>query len=305
METTGSPNISVFDFTVRWDLSGVDPAIRITNASTASNIAACKFWFECYLPDGTSFHAGTLSSPDKIGAWSTIDIAEQIPEILNHIPWGTPFRVRGYVNDGTDTFGPVEITQEICRPNGNLVDTENNFGVSEIYAELRCNDSPKKLYVEDLTNTAYKGVVGSIVSKTYKLFFPSDANNDVDSSESTDTGSAVLLAIGEDSDCYQLIVESIYDYVFDNSTVRIKYKYKKRLEVFCTISLCGLQCSLKKFEDRIQRSGCTAGDLATLTLVNSKYNRLLSGILQPACGVGVPALIAEIQALLPKDCGCS
>jgi hypothetical protein len=283
--------------------------ISMTRTQTpvmVSSLSLCTWWFEAYLPDGTAFHSATLSSPDRNGIWSSYDIAEAIPEIMGHIPWGKPFKVRGYVNDGTTTYGPVDQEVEICRPYGNNLDTQNNYGAGDIFTDLKCNLSPKKLYVEDKTVTTYKAVSGTVVSKLFKLVFPTDDNGDTANSTSNSTASSVLLGIGVDSDCYQLIVETVIDYVFGDSTVRIKYKLKKRLEIFCSLSLCALQCSIKKFEDKLTSgSKCTASDQLLLLLINSKYNRLLSGLLQPDCGVGVPALIEEIKALLPKDCGCN
>jgi hypothetical protein len=277
---------------------------RTQTAQQVNGLSLCKSWYELYLPDGTSFHAQTLQAPDTTNNWTSLEFQEAIPQIMGHIPWGGTFRVRGYINDGTNTYGPVDQDVQICRPIGNLVDTENNFGALDIYTELKCQDTPKRLYVEDRTIATYQGVAGGNLTKSTKLIFPTDENGNNANSSSTSTASSIFLAIGEDGDAYQLIVERVADYAFGDSSVRIKYKYKKRLEIFCKLSLCALQCSLKKFEDRITSGGCSAQDQVTLLLINSKYNRLISGLLQPDCGVGVPALIEEIKAMLPSDCGC-
>jgi hypothetical protein len=306
LTSSNNPNtLLVFNYFLAVTGGANIPFTRTQTAITANGLTLCKFWFECYLPDGTIFHSASLSAPDRVGTWTNYNISELVPEIMGHIPWGKTFKVRGYVNDGTTTFGPVDQDVEICRPNGNVSGTQNNYGVTDIYTELKCNLTPKKLYVEDRTITSYQTIAGTIFSTLYKLVFPTDNNGDTASSTSGANLSSVLLAIGEDSDCYQLIVETVYDYLLGDTTVRIKYKLKKRLEIFCGLSLCSLQCSIKKFEDRITRTGCTATDQVTLLLINSKFNRLISGLLQPDCGVGVPALIAEIKAMLPKDCGCN
>lgn len=304
MNIVGSSKITVLDFLVRWDLSLVNPKVKLTNQSVGSDLAGCTFWFILYGPDGTAFHTGSLGSPDSVGNWATIDITETITQILGHVPWGEGFRVQGYVNDGTNTYGPEDKTVEICRPNGNKQDQENNFGAADIYVELKCAD--KDIYVEDQSDYIYKGEEGTLVSRTTKVVWAPDSSGAIPTPfTDTNPNESLLIPFTEDGDDHILLVETIRDYVFGDHTIRIKYKFRKRLDIRCSKSLCNLVCGMKKLEEKVQAGSCSAADVEKLALVNSKVNRILAGILQPTCGVNVSDLIAETEELLGNDCSCS
>lgn len=304
MNINGSSKITVLDFSVRWDLSLVNPKVKLTNASVGSDLPGCKFWFVLYGPDGTAFHTGSLGSPDSIGNWTEIDITETITQIMGHLPWGEGFRVQGFVNDGTNTYGPEDKSVEICRPNGNEINQENNFGAADVYVELKCLD--KKIFVEDQSDYTYKGEEGTLVSRTTKVVWAPDASGATPTPfTDTNPNESLLIPFTEDGDCHILLVETIRDYVFGDHTIRIKYKFRKQLDIRCNISLCDIVCGISKLEKKVQTGSCSAADLQTLTLINSKFNRIIAGIMQPTCGVNVPALIDEVKALLGNDCSCS
>lgn len=303
MTIAGSSKITTLAFKVLWDLSALSPKVVLTNQSVGADLAGCTFWFEVYSSDGTVFHSGSLSVPDSAGDWATITIAEAIPQILGHIGWGEGFTVKGYVNDGTTTYGPEMLEQKICRPLGNQPDQKNNFGSASAYVEALCAD--KKLYVEDKTNTAYNGVAGQLVSKTYKLIYPLSEDGSLPTPfESTDDVPSVQIPFTVDSDCYQLLLDLVYDYAFGDSTVRIKYKYRQTLEIFCSTSLCSIACELARFEQKILKGGCTDTDRTTLLLLNSMFNRLIAAILQPDCGAKPSQIIKEMEALGGFSCTC-
>lgn len=303
MNISNSANISSFDFTPTWDLSGVTPVLRLANQSAGSGLANCRFWFLAYGSDGVLFHSGALSSPDATGIWSTLNIAQAITQVQNHIAWGAGYKVLGYVNDGTTTYGPVEYDVTLCRPQGNVAGQANNFGAANAYLQTQCAN--RSLYVEDSTDTNYQGLVGTLVSKKYTLVYPIDDTGTIPAPFVNTSGTPTLqIPLGVDSDCYQFLLDIVMDYVINGSTIRIKYKYKASLNIFCSKSLCSILCGLEKMEKKILAGTCTASEQITLLLLSSKMNRLLGSMQQPNCGTDIGGLIREIEELGGFDCNC-
>ena len=100
MNTPGSSNISVLDFKVLFNLSLAAPTITLTNLSSGGNLGPCKFWVTVTTPSGTIVHAGSVTTPDATGAWTTWTMAEAWPMVFYHVEWsGNPYTITLSVDD--------------------------------------------------------------------------------------------------------------------------------------------------------------------------------------------------------------
>ena len=54
-----SPDIQTLEYTVIWDIAGLNPIISITNNSAGPNLAATTTWFVVYSPSLTLIHQGS------------------------------------------------------------------------------------------------------------------------------------------------------------------------------------------------------------------------------------------------------
>jgi hypothetical protein len=273
--------------------------------ATIQGLASCKMWFLIYGGTPLVNHSGSLASYDMVGTDAAKSFSDALTQIQGHIPWGGTFQVVGYINDGVKTYGPVTKSVGIGRPGGNSVEDQHNFGGATVQVETLCTQ--KKLYTEDTTAAAlYQGATGTLVSRLYTLVYPPDSTGVVTTTPDSTGAPQVLFPLHEDSDCYQLNFNAVWDYALStDTTVRIKYRLQKRLNVLCSTSLCNIQCGIQKLEAQIYSAGVpTLQQLTTLSLLASKFARLVGAVVQPDCGVDTAALIKEIQSLGAIPCNC-
>jgi hypothetical protein len=298
-----SNDISKLDFHVLWDISTIPATVKITNLSEGLNLAACTFWFVVSTGGGAMFHQGIQATPDRTGIWTDYTVPEPIPLTLGHIDWsGSSFRVKGFAKDSADNVFSILNEQRICRPAGNKQGQQNNFGAGELYIETKCEKA--RLLIEDKTNYSYNGNAGTMISKQIKLIYPEDATGGTTPPKTADNVNNAMLPISFSAEGYQVILTAVYDYVFTNATVRIKYKFNKSFSIQCNVDLCPLICDIERLEKQYEQNGCTPGEREKMLLINSKMNRAIAGKLQPLCGVDVAAIVDEIKKLGGFTCNC-
>lgn len=323
----GSPDITTLAFSVKYDISGATPAITLTNASTVVHPTALKWWYVITSPSGTPIHTGSLASPDKnLVAWTTLSIAPGT--------WPTPFGVPPCsqvefsnnapyvctlcVNDSNNNTFCLPINQTITRPNGNSLNSCGNFGVSAVAVEVRCND--RVVFCGDDTNFAYQSILAPTTpqSNTWTLVYPADPNGNQPANAVFNNTPYVNFPIEYSGDGYVLNLRNYATYDMGNgASIAVQYKAINPdtgapgipFAVLCNIDLCKLQCQISTFE-KLARQKC--GNVVYPELNNQiiRMNLLLSqaiiGVFQPTCGINVPKIIAQIQAIgdLDENCDC-
>lgn len=324
MVITNSPDISNLSVKVTWDISGRYPLIALENLSTGNNLANVKYAFKISSPSDTSIYDGNLGQPDIVGVWTSFTFYSTIPDPLlspapvnyivagwprpfNQIEWsGAPYEIQILVTDSVSTvIEPLVITQSICRPSGNIPTSITTYGKGNVTIQNNCNAGNS--YFEDITNTSYKGLSGTLESSQLKVLYPDDETDAAPSPFVINNFSTALVPITYDSDNYEFVYSAIYLYDFgNNSFVRIKYYLKDRFSVYCNIDLCPLVCEYEKLLQKAASGQC--GDQAETTKlllqINGKMNLAMVAKIQPLCGINLPKLIEEIKVLGNFQCDC-
>lgn len=307
MQINNSPDISVLDFGVLFDISNAAPQITITNRSAGAGLANCTWWYSVKTPSQTYIHNGSESVPDRNGAWTTIVVSETWPQPYSKIEFsGSPYVVTLHVKDSEGNIYELEKSQEICRPAGNTNKTIGNFGVASVNMTTLCDKAV--LLVNDTTNYVYKGNSGIQHAKTFIVDYPLDDTGNRPSRFTLNDFANASVPIPINGAGYTMFVDSIIDYPFDNGiTVRIKYKLKKEFDVYCNINLCPLVCEYQELIAKVESGNCdvNAGmNKEKLAIITAKLNLALVAINQPGCGVDLPRLIEEIKELGGFSCDC-
>jgi hypothetical protein len=299
-----SPDISVFDFDVEYDFTNVNPFVKLTNKSVGTNLAGCSFIFDCKSSSGVSFHTGTWTVPDRVGAWTSYTIPDPVLQILGHVEWsGSEFRVTGTVRDSLgNVLGSIEKLAFICKPQGNT--GKDNYGAGKLDVLVKCGE--KKLYVSDLTNYGYRGSEGILISKTVSLQRPPDATGTTPPLETYTNFSTSQFALYYSAPNYQLILESVRLYDLGNGVkLRLKYKQKLYFPVTCNIDLCPLTSEILKLTRHVMSNGCSGEDRERLIMLNALMNAALVAKMQPLCGQDLNCLVEEIKKLGGFTCDCN
>lgn len=299
-----SPDISVLDFSALFDISKAAPEIKLTNASVGGNLAGCTWWYSVQTPSGTYIHQGSSAAPAPAGAWATVTVPEVWPQPMGQVEWdgNNPYKVTLYVKDTANTIFSVTKSVLICRPNGNTIKSIGNFGVAAIRVNVQCNKA--RLVAEDSTNYVYRNMAGVQVSRKYTLAYPMDNNGNQPAAFVVNNIANAFLPISYSGEGYQVYFDAVQDYTVDGMTVRVKYKFKKLFDVLCNVDLCPLLCEVQKMYDALDGTPCSAETKDKLLRINAKLNMLQIALMQPLCGVDVPALIEEIKALGGFSCSC-
>jgi len=312
---TNSPNINFLDYSVTWDISGNLPSIDLTNLSTGNNLAGCSWWFVATSPSGTFIHDGSQTSPDVVGNWTNQTLNDAFPIPFNSIEWsGMPYSMTVNVVDSVGNVYFLTKTASICRPNGNNPTSKNPFGVAQVDLKVLCDQA--RIYFQDITNSSYKGLTGTQVSSTLTVVYPLDPTGNIPAPFIIGQFSTAMVPITYSSANYQFFVNEVWSYNFgDNVFVNIRYQskdYKKgggyavTFPVYCNIDLGQLTCQYQAFIQKLESGDCADVVKANrdLLLMNSKFNLLVTGIIQPLTGVDVPRLINEIIDIGGFPCDC-
>jgi hypothetical protein len=300
-----SVDIAVFDFNVLYDLASVNPSVKITNQSAGPNLAGCSYIFMAYSSSGIPYYLGSWDTPDKVGAWTSFVIPTPILQVLNHIEWsGSDFKVVGYVKDShNNTYGPLEKTTTICKPNGNKNGQKDNYGQASADVKVYCQEA--RVYIEDVTDYSYKGMHGIVISKDLKLIYPLDKTGSTPDPFTQANFNIIQAPIWFSSKNYQVWMETVIQYNFaNNTTVQFKYKFREFFDVLCNIDLCPLLCEIERMENDINAGGCSAEDLKKLVTITSMMNRALIAKFQPLCGVDLARLVDKIKEVGGFTCDC-
>lgn len=296
-----SPDISVLDFKVTYNLSSITPQILVENISSGPDLASCKWWIEIKTPSGTFIHKGNASTPDLNGVWGSYTIPDIWPQPFGQIEWSSnPYSATLFVKDGPGTIFSFAKETLIIRPNGSSPKSNDNFGSGKLYATMRCNEG--NLYVEDQTNFAWNGILGQVTNQRMILIYPMDPTGVIPSPVEVNKNTNVLFPVTYSASCYTISLSKTVRYESPNGTaVIIKYKFKKEFAVACDIDLCPLiDAHTKAISDK---DSCLSS--ATITEINSLLLSAIVGILQPLCGIDVGSIVDKIKKLGGYNCNCS
>lgn len=306
MNISGSSKISVLDFKVLYDLSGAAPKIILTNLSSGPDLTGCKFWAVITTPSASIIHTGSLASPDMLNAWATWTMPETWPQVFMHVEWsGAPYTVQLWVNDGTSTYGPETHYAEICPPRGNNGQLKHNFGIGAISTTVKCNDA--QIFAKDGTNYMYKTSMGTLVSQSFVLTSPADANGNAAAKQIITGTPYAYFTVTYNGSGYQVNMDTVRDYTLDaNSTVRFKYKAGASLNVMCGMDLCSITCGYQKLLQKLTCMPCAdAGLKDKATIIGAKINLITIGVISGCPDVDISAQINDVKKLLGEfDCCC-
>lgn len=313
MIITTSPDITLLDATVSWDIAGTLPQISLVNQSAGPNLAGCIFWFVAKSPSQTLIHEGSQLSPDITGNWSTHVLSDNWPRPFNQIEWsGAPYSIVIYVADSTGAVYSIAKQAIICRPSGNTQLSKNPYGVATTKLQVKCEQA--RIFFQDITNHTYRGLEGTRLTSTLKVVFPIDETGIIPAPFVGANFSTALVPITYSSDNYQYMQDTVYDYEFDDGVhVIIRYQSRSkngasaiRFPVLCNIDLCPLVCEVTKLVDSIENGSCADSETAhrKLALINPKLMLAQIGKQEPLCGIDVAALVDEIKAIGGFNCDC-
>ena len=293
-----SPDISVLDFSVLFDISGATPSIILTNASTGPDLAACVWWYDVITPSNTYIHHGSSATPDMTGVWVSETVAETWPQVFNQIEWsGNDYRVILYVKDSANNIFSQEHSAGICRPNGNTPKVVGNFGVASIGVVTKCEQA--QVYAQDKTDYTYKSSFVESFSSKYLFTFPPSDTGTVPSPVTVPNASSTLFNIQYSGEGYTIYYDNVRDYdIATNVTVRIRYKVKHTFSIWCNVDLCGLICEIDRLNQEMANN-CGANQDPLLyqkvSRLNTLYIKAMVAKQQPLCGFDIHQIIEEIQ----------
>lgn len=306
MIINGSPDITLLEVAVTWDISGNSPLISIENQSAGSGLANVSWWFVAKSPTNTPIHEGSEANPDETGIWTSAVLADSWPRPFNQIEWsGAPYTLVVYAKDSSGNIYTIDKSVSICRPTGNTSVSRTTFGRASTKLEVKCQQA--RIYFQNETNHSYKGMDGTIVSSVLRVIFPLDETATIPAPFSISNFSAALVPISYSSKNYQFLAIQIYDYDFGNNThLIIRYQQLETFGVFCNIDLMPLVCEYEKLIDDVENGNCSdvAAANRKLALINSKMALVGIGMSQPLTGIDVQALIKEIEAIGNFTCNC-
>ncbi len=325
---SGSPDITTLAYSILYDISGGVPAITLTNASTVINPSLLKWWYVISTPSGTPIHTGTLASPDvSFAAWSTLAITPGTWPLYGDSYCGqvefsgnSPYICTLYVIDSDNNTFSLQVLRTITRPTGNTQKSCGNFGVAAVMIETKCNDHV--VFCSDSTNFTYQNILlPDSQSNVWTLTYPADPNGNVPTPGAATNTPYVNFPIGYSGDGYVLSLRDYATYDMGNgSYVKVQYKAINSatgtagvpFAVLCNIDLCKLQCQIQTYVTLALK---TCGNVVDPSLqskiarMNLLLNQAIIGIMQPLCGINVPAIIAQIQEIGELDdncdCGCT
>lgn len=317
---TTSPDITLLDFDILYDISGATPTITLTNASVGNpsgttNLSNCSWWYKITTPSATIIHEGNSATPDVPNAnWTTITVPDTWPTPFGVPPYGqiefscsVPYTAVLYVKDSDDNIFSLTKTGKICRPNGNTPTSKGNFGEGKVNMQTMCNKS--KITAADITNYTYQGLLGTGTEQKWTLTYPQNVDGVTPAPVEVEDMPYVVFSIGFNGEGYQIYMNTYSTYeVADGVFVKIQYKFKQLFNVYCNIDLCPLVCEIDAMYKQLSpKCGTSSSDIELkdkLLRINSLLNLCFIGISQPLCGVNVPALIEKIKKIGDFECNC-
>lgn len=307
MTIIGSNDISVLQVQVTFDISGTNPVVSLVNLSQGPHLNNVVYAFLVTSPTGTYIHNGNINTPDITGVWSTWTLTDPWPRPFNQIEWsGAQYSFTAIAKDSAgNVYTGTPQLAGICRPNGNYPNSKTMYGIASSDVNVKCQDA--RILFQDTTYHSYKGDEGTIVSSTLKVIYPIDETSNIPDPFQIANYSTALVPISYNSNNYQFIQTTKYDYDLGNYTiVRIRYQTIQTFSVWCNIDLLPLVCEFNKLIDLLQSGSCSdvASASMKVQLITSKMILVNIGIQQPLTGVDVPTLIEEIKEIGGFECDC-
>lgn len=325
---SGSPDITVLDFAVLYDISGPISAITLTNQSVGNpsgttGLNLCTWWYVITTPSGAIIHQGSATAPDVTAAnWNTLSITPNSwPTPFGTPPCGqvefscaVPYVCTLFVKDATNTVYSYAKNTVICRPGRSNNNTCGSFGGADVLVTIQCQNG--KIYAQDTTDYTYQSKLGTQETSTWTLRYPADASGIPPANETVTNAPYVYFDLGYSGEGYTLYLQTYATYDLGNGcSVKIQYKLfgdsgigtGKSFPVWCNVDMCKLDCEMQKFYELVKTS---CGEVENPELknkaiqINLLYNRLLTGILQPLCNIDVPGIIKQIEKLGGFSCDC-
>lgn len=311
---TNSPDISLLEYQITWDISGLLPAIELVNMSQGNNLGNLSTWFVATSPSGTFIHEGSQGSPDIVGSWTNQTLNDQWPMPWNSIEWsGPPYTMTVNIVDSQGNLYQLTKTASICRPNGNSPQSKNPYGLAQVNLEVLCDQA--RIYFQDITNSTYKGITGTQVSSVLTVVYPLDQTGNIPAPFIIGQFAVAMVPITYSSANYQFFLNEVWSYNFGNYVfVNINYQskdyknggYAVTFPVYCNIDLGQLTCQIQQLIQNLEQGNCADVVKANrdLMLINSKMNLVVIGTLQPLSGIDVPRLVNEIIEIGGFPCDC-
>lgn len=307
LHITNSPDITFLSVKVIFDISGVTPIIYLENQSLGDNLANVSYWWVIKSPTTSIIHEGSEGDPDETGIWSESTVASNWPRPFNQIEWsGAPytFQVTAKDSEGNIFISPVQEAY-ICRPSGNTKDSKNTYGIGSLLIQTKCDQA--RIFFQDITNTSYKGLSGTVGSSVLRVNFPMDDTGVVPDPFQINYFSTAMVPITYSGKGYQFLYTSIYEYdLGEDVFVRIKYLKNDTFGVWCSIDLLPLVCEFEKLSRSLKDGTCSDAQDAQnkINMIAPLMWRLWVGYSQPLTGVDVPSLIEEIKVIGSFECDC-
>jgi len=315
---TTSPDIGTLEVEVRFDLTGINPVINLTNQTTANpnvspipDLSALIWVLNIFSPTGTPIFQSDFTTPWKPagqGNWTTAQITAGWPRPYNQIEW-SEYRVEFQVKDTDDNIFLLNKNKEICPPAGSSRKYQDTFGHltnKEFIVETLCERS--SLYIQDGGSKLYQGKEGVNQSSYLAVDYPRDATGTLPDPYILTTFVADALVPFFLNGEHEATYYSIWRYdLGDNVFIDIRYTAQLAFATTCNIDLCPIACEIAALESSIETGNCSnvAEAQRKLDKITPKLLRAFIGKQYPSCGIDVAKLVEEIKAIGNFSCDCN
>jgi len=313
-----SNDIGTLEVEVRFDLTGINPVINLTNQTTANSntspipdLSALIWVLNIFSPTGTPIFQSDFTTPWKPagqGNWTTAQITAARPRPYGQIEW-SEYRVEFQVKDTDDNIFDLNKAKEICRPAGNNKNYQDTFGHltnKEFIVETLCERS--SLYIQDGGSKLYQGKEGVNQSSYLAVDYPRDATGTLPAPYILTTFVADALVPFYLNGEHEATYYSIWRYdLGDNVFIDIRYTAQMAFATTCNIDLCPIACEIAALEASIESGSCAnvAEAQRKLDKITPKLLRAFIGKQYPSCGIDVAKLVEEIKAIGNFSCDCN
>lgn len=302
-----SSDISSLAVRVDWNLSGVAPAINLTNLSTGGNLAGCSWAFVAYSPSLTPIHLGDINSPDVTGAWTTFTLNDTWPSNpfnQYQVEWGT-YQFYVVVKDSNgDVYSHPAQQVYIAPPSGIGNTWQSFYGMAASSVTPKCNEG--YVFFQDATDRNYQGNLGTKLTSHLIVSYPLDKTGNRQADFSLVAYASALVPVTINSPSYSFVQNTAYDYDFGNNThVIINYFFQGNFGIWCGVDLLPLTAVINKFFAKIETNEFP--DMSSAykrgILILAEYSLVVTGILQPLAGAtDIPYHIMRIEQLTGFKC---
>lgn len=311
MLITNSTDITELLADVIFDLSQVPAVVKVHNRCTGANLNLVKLAFELYDPNDKVLHQGNFVTPDALGDFAVDYVfTEPLTEFDGSILWsGNPYRfvLKAKDSAGNEYTYTPEQTATICKPAGNA-NVGKNFGEAKLDVKIDCNQAEAKII--DLTSYSYKGITGTLVSKTITVLSPPD-NTGIPPSPVIYSGfSAVLHPLTFTGKNFSATISTVVEYDIQNGDgtgntfVILRFIKYQTFDVSCNYDICPLLCRYSEMLDKAA-IGCSKETEELIQKIAGKMVQLILAKEQATCGYDIGAIIEEIKTIAGwHDCNC-